>query len=38
MWNTLKVVGPGLLSGELNVENASRAMKTDYDRLRASAQ
>lgn len=37
MWNTLKVVGPGLLSGELNVENASKAMKADYDRLRATA-
>ncbi|MFS0725459.1 ABC transporter substrate-binding protein [Paenibacillus sp. 1P07SE] len=34
MWNTLKAVGPGLLSGDLNPQQASQAMKEDYDRLR----
>jgi len=35
MWNTLKSVGPGLLSGEMDSERAAAVMKEDYDRLRA---
>lgn len=34
MWNTLKAVGPGLLSGEMNAEQAAKEMKEEYDRLR----
>lgn len=34
MWGTLKVVGPGVLSKEMNIEQASKIMKEDYERLR----
>lgn len=36
MWNTLKTVGPGLLSGDIKPDEAASAMKKDYDRLRQS--
>lgn len=33
MWNTLKTVGPGLLSGEMTPAQAADAMRQDYERL-----
>lgn len=34
MWSTLQTVGAGVLSGEITVEDGSKAMEKDYIRLR----
>ncbi|WP_248928043.1 ABC transporter substrate-binding protein [Paenibacillus hamazuiensis] len=36
MWNTMKSVGTSMLSG-MSAKDATKAMKTDYDRLRSAA-
>lgn len=34
MWNTMQVVGPAILSGNMSAKDASKTMKDDYLRLR----
>jgi len=36
MWNTLKAMGPGLLSGDLGPAEAAKMMQEDYVRLRGN--
>ncbi len=37
MWNTLKVYGTSVLSGEMSVRDGSMMMQADYERLRNNA-